>query len=85
LDSLGNEVNHRLLALLQDMKVMKVSLEEFVLVQNQCQQLFRVWEQEFAAVRNVLSDIEKRKNIKLKFKTTPEHANLRERLRVLSK
>jgi hypothetical protein len=85
LDSLGSEVHHQLLALLQDSKFMKLPMEEFLLVQEQCQQLFRVWEQEFAGARNVLSDIEKRKNIKLKFKTTPEHASLQDRLRVLGK
>lgn len=85
LDAFGSEVYHRLLALLQDMKVMNISLEDFLVIQEQCQQLFRVWDQEFAGARNVLSDIEKRKNIKLKFRTTPEHASLQERLNVISK
>lgn len=84
LDSLGCEVNSRLLSLLQEMKVMKIPLDEFLAVQEQCEQLFRVWEQEFAGARLVLTD-KNRKSVKLKFKTTPEYASLRDRLHVLSK
>ena len=85
LSALGSEVHHRLLAILQDRKVMKISLEDFLTLHEQCQQFFRVWDQEFTSVRNVLTDIEKRKGIKLKMTTVPEHATLQERLKVLSK
>ena len=61
-----------------------IKRDDFVSTVVNFDPMFRVWELEFAGARTVLSDLEKRKNIKLKFKTTPEHASLQERLRVLS-
>jgi dynein heavy chain 1, cytosolic len=84
LDSLSSEVHLRLVNLLKERNIMKVSFEESLSIVEDCQTLFKVWENEFVIARTSLSDMEKRKGIKLRCKTVPDHQPLRQRLAEIS-
>ena len=80
LDALGNEVHSRLQVLLRDRNIMSCSMEQYRTIVEDCGHFFREWDTEFLVARNALQDMEKRRNIKLKYKTTPEHKKIEERL-----